>query len=186
MKTLLIGLAMIVYGCRSDNKDGNSFTFKTTKGEDRLVSPSESRKGVVYVFLVPDCPFSQFYTMSVNQVYSFYKAKGYDFYGIVPGKLYSKAEIDSFKSAYSFIPEILIDENYKFSRSLDVSVVPQVVLTDKNGAVLYSGKIDDQAIRPGEKKYKATEFYLLNALKEYDSGKPVSIKKTEPVGCFIE
>lgn len=67
--------------------------------------------------MVPDCPFAQFYTMSISQVYSQYYNKEVQFYGIVPGDLYSLKEINEFKTNYNFIPEILIDKTYSLSKN---------------------------------------------------------------------
>ena len=186
MKIILICLFLVVLGCNNGSDSSVHYSLKTIGGKERRIEIDKSSNGAVFIFLIPDCPFSQFYSMAVNQIYSIYSTKGYKFYGIVPGKLYSAAEIDSFKNDFSFFPEILVDEDYKLSRTFKIKVVPQVVLTDWSGALLYSGKIDDQAIRPGEKKYRATKFYLLNAMKEHLSGATINIKKTEAVGCFIE
>ncbi len=164
----------------------NSGPFQNLKGENANIEINKNSKAIIYVFLVPDCPFSQFYTMALNQVYSTYYLKGFQFYGIVPGNLYSLTEIDSFKNNFHFIPEILIDKKYKLTKKYKVSVVPQVVVTDLKGVELYSGKIDDQAIQAGQKKYQPTQYYLLDALKNISEGKPISVKKTRAVGCFIE
>ncbi len=164
----------------------NSKPFHTLKGEPAAIEIKANTKAIVYFFMVPDCPFAQFYTMSVNQVYSVYRSKDFQFYGIVPGDLYALDEIDSFKTQYNFLPEILIDKTYSLAKKYNVKVVPQVVVTDVNGEVLYTGKIDDQAILAGQKKYQPTQFYLLDALKNISLGKPVKVKKTNAVGCYIE
>ena len=173
---------LLIFGITSCNTK----PFHNLKGEEADIEIAQNTKGIVYFFLVPDCPFAQFYTMSVNQVYSVYHKKDFQFYGIVPGDLYKLSEIDSFKFQYNFIPEILIDKKYKLSKKYGVNVVPQVVVTDTKGVVLYSGKIDDQAIQAGQKKYQPTQFYLLDALKSIYDGVPVAVKKTNAVGCYIE
>jgi len=160
--------------------------LKTLDGKKVKINCNTNVKGIVFVFILPDCPFSQFYATSINQVYSNFNKKGYQFYGIVPGNLYSIAEIDSFKNNYEFIPEILIDYQSSLTKQLKVSVVPQAIFTDNVGRVLYTGKIDDQAIAAGQKKYQPTKFYLLDALKSHFSHKTIIVKETKPVGCFIE
>lgn len=64
-------------------------------------------------------------------------------------------------------------------------MVPQVVVTDIEGVVLYSGKIDDQAIQAGQKKYQPTKFYLLDALKNTLSDKPVVVKRPMQLGVIL-
>jgi thioredoxin-related protein len=164
----------------------NSKPFHNLKGETTNIEIKTNTKAIVYFFMVPDCPFAQFYTMSVNQVYSQYYNKEVQFYGIVPGNLYSLKEINEFKTNYNFLPEILIDKTYSLAKKYNVKVVPQVVVTDVKGNVLYTGKIDDQAILAGQKKYQPTQFYLLDALKNISLGKPVKVKRTNAVGCYIE
>jgi len=187
MKPLVfISIWAFVISCTKPKDFMDTFSFTNLKGQKTKLSTPQKPRGFVFVFLLPDCPFSQFYAMSVNQIQSSYNSKGYLFYGIVPGNLYSLAEIDSFKSQHNFIPELLIDPNSKFTKYLKVTVVPTVVLTDSLGNILYKGKIDDQAMLPGQKKYRASKFYLLNALKSHSNNKPILTKQTQAVGCFIE
>jgi peroxiredoxin len=176
----------LIFLCILGLANCNSKPFHTLKGNTTNIDIKTNTKAIVYFFMVPDCPFAQFYTMSVNQVYSQYYTKDVQFFGIVPGNLYSLNEIDSFKYQYNFLPEILIDKTYSLAKKYNVKVVPQVVVTDVKGNVLYTGKIDDQAILAGQKKYQPTQFYLLDALKNISLGKPVKVKRTNAVGCYIE
>ena len=185
-RALLIFYFLTSLGCKMQPNEIFPYTFKTITGKEATIHMNKTTRGMVFIFLVPDCPFSQYYTTTVNQVYSSYFFRRFQFYGVVPGNLYTLAEIDSFKRHHNFIPEILIDEKYNLSSNYKVSVVPQVIVTSPLGEMLYSGKIDDQAVSPGQKKYHPTKFYLLDALKSISEGKPVTIKKTRPVGCFIE
>ena len=179
---LLLALA----SCRGTEKQEIPLTFRTTGGQVRQIFFDSLSRGVIYIFILPDCPMSQFYSMTVNQIYSMYVGKGYQFYGIVPGTLYANAEIDSFKSQQEFLPEILIDPGYRLTEKLGVKVVPQAVFTDTKGRILYSGKIDDQAIQTGLKKYIPTHFYLLDAVKFHAAGLEIAVKSTTAVGCYIE
>ena len=160
--------------------------FTDLNGNEKSPTISKKTKGLIYFFMVPDCPFSQYYTMAINQVHSVFAYKGYQFYAIVPGTLYSKQEIDSFKSQYQFIPEILLDKKSDFTGKHGVKIVPQVVFTNTSGKVIYRGKIDDQALEPGQKKFIVREYYLLNAIKEFDQGKAITISETKAVGCYLE
>lgn len=177
-KVWLIGIICILCGC--------SNPFQTLNGETTDIEIHKNTKALVYIFLVPDCPFSQYYSIAINQVYSVFHKKGFQFYGIVPGDLYTISEVDSFKNRYAFIPEILFDKKYYLTKSFAVKVVPQVVVVNVKGQILYSGKIDDQAIEPGKKKYQPHVFYLFNALKSIELNKDIETKKTQAVGCFIE
>ena len=168
------------------NSKPAGFKVESLNNEPTYINPEKSKRGTVLYFIQPDCPLSQLYAMSVNQLYSFYQKKGYDFYGIVPGDLYPVSEVKLFVEDFVFLPPVYLDKEKLVSTHFGVKVVPDVVLIDKNGKVIYSGKIDDQAIDTGRKKFKATHFYLLDALKSHYEGKAVAINKTNPVGCYIE
>ena len=79
----------------------NSKPFHNLKGEATTIEIKANTKVIVYFFMVPDCPFAQFYTMSISQVYSQYYHKEVQFYGIVPGNLYSLKEVNEFKTNYN-------------------------------------------------------------------------------------
>ncbi len=187
MKFPLVCLSILMFtGCFNKQQKPFAYPLKDLKGELTHLKYPVNGKGMVLVFLVPDCPFSQLYSMAVNQVYSMFYKKGFAFYGIVPGQLYTLSEIDSFKSRYNFIPEILLDSAYHYSKQFEVNVVPQVLVLDAVERILYSGKIDDQAVNTGVKRYAPKHYYLLNALKSINKGKAVEIKETKAVGCYIE
>lgn len=158
----------------------------TQDGDPVNLYRDSSVKGYVFYFLQPDCPFSQFYTFSINQVYSIFSRRGYVFYGVAPGTLYTGAELDSFVSRYGLLPPLLRDPESVFTQSMQVRVVPQAIFTDRKGTVLYSGKLDDRAIGPGQKKVVAQSYYLLNAIKQHEAGTEITVKKTEATGCYLE
>ena len=68
-------LILLLFSCTA-KKENTGNVFKTLKGEEKKVSAADSKKGSIYIFLLPDCPFSQFYSIAVDQVYSIYNKKG--------------------------------------------------------------------------------------------------------------
>ncbi|MCB9252255.1 MAG: redoxin domain-containing protein [Flavobacteriales bacterium] len=185
--TLFVSSLALFYlcSCKEHGKE-SEFVLETLKGEKVELNKKVNARGYIYVFLLPDCPLSQFYSLSINSTFNIFKEREYHFYGIVPGELYTVAEIDSFDDRYHFGPEIVMDRDHKLTDLFGIKVVPQVVFTDPLGRVLYQGKIDDQAVVTGIKKVTPRDHYLLNAIKQYDVNKKISIPKTEAVGCFIE
>ena len=187
MKIAIISLIILTQlGCRNKSEELFSQKLSNLQNKEISIDATEKTKAMVLLFLVPDCPFSQFYSMAINQIYSNYYNKGYQFYGIVPGNLYANSEIINFKKNNDFKPEIVIDKFYHLTKNYKVNVVPTALVLNSHGKALYFGKIDDQAIQAGQKKHIATSFYLLDALKAIENKKEISIKKTIPVGCYIE
>jgi hypothetical protein len=183
---VVIFIFLSLLGCQNHSKPPYSFQLLNLENKITELNFQPHTMAMVFIFLVPDCPFSQYYVMAINQVYSNFSQQGFQFYGIVPGKLYLKSEIDSFKNHFNFIPEIYMDPLYKLSNTYHVKVVPTVLVISPKGEVLYQGKVDNQAIQAGQKRYQATQYYLLDALKSIAQKKEIRIKSTKAVGCFIE
>ena len=180
----LLFFVILLTNCNSSKPKG--FKLENLSNEVVYINPEQSQRGTVLYFIQPDCPLSQLYAMSVNQLYSFYQKKGYDFYGIVPGDLYPASEIKLFVKDYVFLPPVYLDKEKLVSNHYGVKVVPDIIFLDNKGKVIYSGKIDDQAIETGRKKFRASHFYVLDALKNHYEGKPITLERTNPVGCYIE
>ncbi|MEY4594831.1 MAG: hypothetical protein RIQ47_1241, partial [Bacteroidota bacterium] len=71
-------------------------------------------------------------------------------------------------------------------RQLKATTVPQVFLLNKNGAVVYSGRIDDWMYALGKKRSIITKHDLKNAMDELATNKVISNPVTVPIGCIIE
>ena len=62
----------------------------------------------LFIFLSPECPLSQNYTKTVNELKRMYNAK-VKVYGIVPGDAYTPKEVTDFGEKYKFASKLLID-----------------------------------------------------------------------------
>ena len=136
----------------------------------------------VFVFLSPECPLSQQYTLELNALAKDYHAR---FYGVVPGSFYDTSVINDFKRKYHISFPLLLDPILQLTRSLGASVTPQAVVVERNN-ILYSGAIDNAYLALGKKQATTTAFYLKDALLAIQKKESVKIKKTNAVGCLIE
>jgi hypothetical protein len=59
------------------------------------------------------------------------------------------------------------------------------VVRKKPETILYRGRIDNSFVSPGKKRRVVTEHYLTAALSQILEGKEITVKKTQPTGCFI-
>ena len=139
---------------------------------------------VVLMWLAPDCPLCQTYsTEFVLMADSF---PGLRFFGVLPGDLYSSAEVDHFVDSFHFRMPILLDSDFKLTKKLDVTTTPEFLILDNGLNLKYQGKFDDWATGLAQKKPKPSEHYLEDALKAFSAGKPIETAYTEPLGCLIE
>lgn len=79
------------------------------------------------------------------------------------------------------------DDDKQICERYNVEVYPQAVVYNTfAGKKLYSGKIDDRAVKLGEIAKVATKNYLRDVLLAVSEGEPVSVPSNQAIGCFIE
>jgi len=145
-----------------------------------------SIKANVYFFLSPECPLCRSYTSTINELYSRYQTKGFNFIGVITGTQFSTYCIEEFKNRYHLKPTIIIDANKKITNQLKATITPEVVVVGTNGYTLYSGRIDDWAYALGKKRKHITDHSLVNALEDILNERIIKNPKTIAIGCYIE
>ncbi len=146
---------------------------------------ADSNRASVFVFLDPDCPLSQNYTLTLQRLNDRYEPSGMAVYAVFPGDL-RHAAVDSFRTAYRLTIPVFYDPGLEFVRRYKVTVTPEVLLLDAASHVVYRGAIDNWAIDLGKKRSRITENYLDDAMAAVAGDRPVPLARTEPVGCYIE
>ena len=160
------------------------YSFKLTDViTNKTVSPAQAQKKFIYIFLSPECPICQNYTSVLNKLNQEY-GRDIGFYGIVPGKTYSQAEISNFAKKYKIGYTLLSDQSLKFTRYLQAKVTPEVFFLNGNKLV-YRGAIDNWFEGLGKARANTTENYLKNAIMQDLKHAKVDVKRTKAIGCLI-
>lgn len=145
---------------------------------------SQTDSVTVYVFLREDCVISQNYTPTLNRLNQIFSSYNIDFVGLFPST--RDEQIELFRQKYEVIFPLQSDYFQIMTKKLGATVTPEVIVYNENSKeILYKGRIDDTYYRIGKKRTVTTTAELEDALKAIIAGKPVLIKETEPVGCFI-
>lgn len=197
MKKQLILFAIafnIITGCReTPGTRGQETDFpprgivlQTLSNKDTLIYGVSHNKANVYVFLSPECPLSQSYSLTLNQLNNNYKNDHICFYGIFSGTFHSTDEIKKFKEKYGIEFPLFQDMDYNLARKLGATTTPEAFVLDSKGIIVYSGRIDNWAYEVSKKRQVITEHNLEDALESIVNNKTVAINKTKAVGCFIE
>jgi len=158
-----------------------------TNRNSGLQLSSSSKQLFLFVFLSPECPLCQQYSLNLNQIASQYR-EDVAIMGIIPGRSYDTKTIQAFIKKYRISFPVYIDSKKEASNYLEASVTPEVVLLEKeNGTLrrLYSGAIDDKVQSLKVKKLEASNDYARNAIALTLQKKEILISRTEPVGCLI-
>jgi len=138
----------------------------------------------VVIFLSPECPLCQNYSLPLNALFKKYAGK-VQFTGVVPGKAYSAAEVNAFTQKYHIGFPVSIDSARTLSTSLKATVTPEVFLLGPDKKVLYYGSIDNWIKDLGMQSARPTVFYLRDAIDQSLAHQPVRIPYNKPVGCLI-
>lgn len=141
---------------------------------------------IVYVFMLEDCPITQYYIPKLKTLFDNYHPYNIDFIGLFPNK-YSKPEkIDSFKHNYQIPFPLKTDYFQKKVQQFKATVTPEVIVYNKTcDEVLYQGRIDNAYSRVGRPRYKISQDELADALESIVRGESIKKKKTEAIGCYI-
>ena len=185
---ILKTLIALLISCHPQPTQEEIFGIKVSdlRGAYRSLSELREHRATVLIFLSPECPLSENYTLQVREYSENFRKDGIVFYNIFPGEFYSREEIAAFCD--EFLPDntTLLDPNYLLTRHVGATITPEAFLLNPDGSVLYSGAIDNWAITLGQKRRKATKSFLRNAILSYLDGKPIETASARAVGCFIE
>jgi peroxiredoxin len=140
----------------------------------------------VYVFLSETCPICQYHTLTLKNLHKEYAAKGFAFVGIFPNPDSDSATIDSFGREYKIGFTLMKDTERKLMSRFGATITPQVFVVDANDSLFYKGRIDDKFVSLGKRKTTPLSTDLKNALDAILNKRPIAIKQTEAIGCFID
>ncbi len=90
-----------------------------------------------------------------------------------------------FKQQNASPTAILVDSKSEVARAFDAKATPQMIVIDPAGTIIYNGAIDDKrSANPAD--VKGARNYVVTALDDAKSGKPVATASTTPYGCTIK
>lgn len=135
------------------------------------------------VFLAPDCPLSQNYTLVLNELQK-NNAGTVSIVGVFTGS-HSRKELSAFRKKYRIHFLLACDEQGKLAGYTQATVTPQAFLYSSDSRLLYKGAIDDWVVSLGKKKQKPEQRYLQNAINGYLNQTTIDPFETKAIGCYI-
>ncbi len=163
------------------------FALPDHHGKSHALSEYQGRP-VVLAFLGTECPLAKNYAPRLNELAAEYANQGVAFLGINANVQDSLSEIGNYVKAFELTFPVLKDNGNVVADKLGAVRTPEVFLLDKNHAVRYWGRIDDQygfKTGAGYVKPKLRNRYLGDALDQLLAGKEVANPIVEAHGCFI-
>lgn len=157
-------------------------SLQDTDGKEHLLPSSKGLE--CYIFVLPDCPIANAYAPEIKRIASRYGKKA-SFYLVQVDPLLKLEDARKHKEDYGYEIPVLLDPRHALLDKFGAKRSPEAVLL-KDGRIVYQGRIDDQYAGWGERRPKAQNLDLRNALDAAGSGKPVKVAKTEAVGCILK
>jgi len=183
-------LALLLFCCHKETQQpsANIFSYRLSLSNDFLLDfeTLKNNKVSVFVFLAPDCPLSQSYTLTLNELHGQFAAAGVGFYGVVVSNTYDRKEIDAYIDQYRIAFPIVLDPEADLAHFMGAMVTPEVFVVNSEGKTIYHGAIDNWAPELGQHRTVITEHYLLDALNGFVRTGKTPVSTVKPVGCFIE
>jgi len=182
---LAILLTSIFTGCQQRQEAFATLELTGLEGQKASFSTSHNRLTVVY-FLSPECPLCINYSKEIIALDTQFANDSILFLGVFPGEWYSASEVRGFGIKYGVEIPFYFDPKNELVHALMATITPEVFVLGQNGKVVYSGKIDNWVNALGKKKLEISDPYLENAIVAALNGEPVTLSRTEPIGCLIE
>lgn len=181
-RNLVPALFAIFVTCLARQGYGQNAEGLTGKNVDPF--REASGKVVVLVFLRTDCPISNRYAPTIQELSARYSRQA-AFWLVYPDKKISAAGIRKYLQDYGYKLPALRDPQRVLVAQGRVQVTPEVAVFDIRGRLVYHGRIDNWYEDFGRSRSAPTTHDLNDAIRATLSGKPPAAAVTDAVGCYI-
>ena len=185
MRNIVLLFTILIFSCKP-NKPVNEQNWMYVDGTEKTISDFEKYTATVITFLSPECPLSENYTKTLNDLEMAFKGNHVRFLHVFSGTYYSRDTIQQFIKTYQVKQEFVIDEKYHLAKQLNATITPESFVVNASGDVVYSGAIDNWAVDLGQKRQVITEFYVRDVLRALIHQQTIPYAKTQAIGCFLE
>lgn len=164
------------------------FTLRDYHGKEVSLSDFADSKLVVVAFLGTDCPLVKLYAGRLEEMSKKYAAEGVTFLGINSNRQDPPTKVGAHARKYGMTFTILKDPNNQVADLFEANRTPEMFVLDKDRAVRYWGRVDDQyglTTGSGYGRPKLSRNDLGLAIDEILADKQVSEPLTRVSGCII-
>jgi len=142
-------------------------------------------KAVVLLFVGRECPVSNGYAPEISRLANEFGPRGVSFYVVYAGADVNHDSAAKHAKEYAFTCPAVLDVKCALANSVGVTRTLEAAVILPDGSLAYRGRIDDQYITFGKKRFAPTKRDLREALETIVAGKRVEPRVTDVVGCMI-
>jgi hypothetical protein len=155
-------------------------------GVERQPFQVEAGAASVLFFISDECPISNSYAHEIARICAAYQSKGVgcDLVYVDPTLTDDRARQHAQEYGHGDYPKI-VDRRHELVKATGVTVTPEAAVINRQGKVVYRGRIDDSFAALGQPRRPVKNAELRNALDAVVAGKPIEKPETAALGCYI-
>jgi hypothetical protein len=152
----------------------------------RKIAPlaNQGQKATVLFFLTTECSIGNGYAPEIARIVQDYRKKGVVCYAVYAHE--PAAAVARHGKAFKLPLTGLLDPGLRLARRTGATVTPEACVLSPEGEQLYRGRIDDRAVKIGTVRSEPRVRDLRLALDAVLQGRPVPVKITKAIGCYID
>jgi len=162
-----------------------SATAKELSTLCQRVLPGREIQGVVLIFALPDCPIANSYAPEYSRLDAEYAPRGWPVIVAYPDPDLTDKKMRAHVRDFKITAAVLLDDNQAWAQRVGATKTPEAVVLQRDGTVLYRGRIDDRFPANDRSRTGSRVQDLQLALESVLNGKPVAEPWPEAVGCHI-
>lgn len=173
-------------GAVSSVTDHMTFSIKDIDGQQIHPFQVNDAKGSVLIFVTHDCPISNAYAPEMSRLRNEYEEKGFKMMLVYVDPDASDENIKTHMRDFSLNGYTAIaDKTHRLVKVVGATVTPEVALVLPDGSLSYRGRIDNMYPALGQRRRVITEKDLRNALNAIVENEPVTVSRTQAIGCYM-
>lgn len=142
-----------------------------------LVDSHDVKVPTAYMIIGVNCGATPGYEKRFKAVEDEFRAKGVDFFWVFPNKTETLEQKQAWMKKVGLKGAMIDDVGAKITKALECKNTAQVILTDKDGKIVFRGGIDDSRDEAGVK-----QRLLAEAIQATLAGKPVAVPTAKVFG----
>lgn len=153
-------------------------------GKTRELSEFRKSDVLVFVFLGTECPLAKLYAPRLQKIADRFSDKSVSIVGVCSNVQDSLTEISAYANRAGVRFPMLVDNEQKLADLLEATRTPEAIVLNREGVVLYRGRIDDQYAISVAKRSPSREDLVL-AIESSLKGEAPAPDRTPAPGCVI-
>jgi hypothetical protein len=160
--------------------------LRDVNGVDRHPLRVDTGKANVLFFVTNECPISNSFAPEIARICTDYKSKGIGctLVYVDPALSDDQARKHAQEYGHGDYPKI-VDRRHELVKATGVTITPEAAVINREGKVVYRGRIDDSFAALGQPRRPVRNADLRNALNAIVDGRPVEKPETKALGCYI-